>query len=58
MSILLLAGSPSHMLALDPAITQRVSDGVAHLFANLHALRVTRSSEFAPVLFSQVRCSV
>lgn len=45
-------------LALDPAIAQRVSDGVEHLSANLHALRTTRSAEFTPVPFSQVRCSV
>ncbi len=45
-------------LVLDPAIAQRVSDGVEHLSANLHALRTTRFTEFTPVPFSQVRCSV
>lgn len=45
-------------LVLDPAIDRRVGDGVAHLSANLHALRASRAAEFTPVPFSQVRCSV
>ena len=45
-------------LTIDPAIEQRVHDGVDHLSSNLNALRASRSSEFIPVPFSQVRCSV
>lgn len=45
-------------LVLDPGIAQRVADGVQHLSANLHALRASRSADFTPVPFSQVRCSV
>jgi FMN reductase len=47
-------------LTLDPAIEQRVAEGVEHLSANLQALRAARlgAAEFTPVPFSQVRCSV
>ncbi|HEV2612153.1 MAG TPA: NADPH-dependent FMN reductase [Noviherbaspirillum sp.] len=45
-------------LTIDPAIEQRIHDGVDHLSSNLNALRASRSSEFIPVPFSQVRCSV
>lgn len=45
-------------LTIAPDIEQRVQDGVDHLSANLNALRASRSSEFIPVPFSQVRCSV
>ncbi|HJW57132.1 MAG TPA: NADPH-dependent FMN reductase [Burkholderiaceae bacterium] len=45
-------------LALDPAIAQRVAEGVEHLSASLSALRSASATEFTPVPFSQVRCSV
>lgn len=45
-------------LALDPAIAQRVAEGVEHLSASLSALRGASATEFTPVPFSQVRCSV
>ncbi|WP_334189164.1 NADPH-dependent FMN reductase [Noviherbaspirillum sp.] len=45
-------------LTIDPAILQRIHDGVEHLAGNLDALRAARSAEFIPVPFSQVRCSV
>lgn len=45
-------------LTLDPAIAQRIEDGVAQLSASLQALRMAATTEFAPVPFSQVRCSV
>ncbi|MEN3364573.1 MAG: reductase [Burkholderiales bacterium] len=47
-------------LTLDPGIAQRVDEGVAHLSANLQAIAASHASsvEFAPVHFSQVRCSV
>lgn len=45
-------------LTIDAAIAQRVHDGIEHLSGNLNALRAARSSEFIPVPFSQVRCSV
>jgi FMN reductase len=48
-------------LALDPAIAQRIEDGVADLSANLVSLRASDAADatgFAPVPFSQVRCSV
>lgn len=45
-------------LALDPAIARRVEDGVRQLDANLPALRTGLTTEFAPIPFSQVRCSV
>lgn len=53
--------SPEKGLTLDPAIAERVTEGVEHLSANLHALRRARISpatEFTPVPFAQVRCSV
>lgn len=45
-------------LALDPAIARRVEDGVEQLCASLKALRAPSAPAFAPVPFSQVRCSV
>jgi FMN reductase len=45
-------------LMLDAAISRRVTEGVEHLSANLHALQTISASEFTPVPFSQVRCSV
>ena len=45
-------------LALDPDIERRVVEGVEHLSANLLALRTAGMTEFTPVPFSQVRCSV
>lgn len=45
-------------LILDPFIAQRISDGVAHLSANLQAMRAPAVAPFTPVPFSQVRCSV
>ncbi|KIF80684.1 NADPH-dependent FMN reductase [Noviherbaspirillum autotrophicum] len=45
-------------LALDPAIAQRVAEGVEHLSTSLSALRRASATEFTPVPFSQVRCSV
>jgi FMN reductase len=42
-------------LMLDPAIAQRVDEGIGHLSASL---RAARPGTFAPVPFSQVRCSV
>ncbi|HEV7620061.1 MAG TPA: NADPH-dependent FMN reductase [Burkholderiaceae bacterium] len=50
--------SAQHGLTLDPAIALRLADGVANLSASLRAVRDVTSSEFAPVPFSQVRCSV
>jgi FMN reductase len=54
--------TPEKGLTLDPGIAQRVNEGVEHLSANLHALSAasaaTPVTEFAPVPFSQVRCSV
>jgi FMN reductase len=54
--------SPENGLTLDPGIARRVTEGVEHLSANLHALRassgVSSVTEFASVPFSQVRCSV
>ena len=44
-------------LALDPSIAQRVAEGVEQLSTNLDRLRAS-AVEFAPVPFSQVRCSV
>ena len=48
--------SQEHGLTLEPAIAQRVTIGVESLSANILALR--SSTEFTPVPFSQVRCSV
>jgi FMN reductase len=45
-------------LALDPAIAQRVAVGVESLSANLATLRAPSATDFTPVPFSQVRCSV
>jgi FMN reductase len=45
-------------LALDPAIAQRVTEGVEHLAANLDALRESAANDFDPVPFASVRCSV
>jgi len=48
-------------LTIDPAIAQRIAEGVEHLSANLHALRRANASsttQFTPVPFAQVRCSV
>ena len=50
--------SADNGLTLDPALEQRIGDGVDHLSSNLHAMRATRSKAFTPVPFSQVRCSV
>lgn len=50
--------SAENRLVLDPAIAQRVTEGVEHLSANLHALHASSPAEFTPVPFSQVRCSV
>lgn len=50
--------TPENGLVLDPAIAQRVTDGVEHLSFNLLALRASSATEFTPVPFSQVRCSV
>ena len=44
-------------LTLDPSIAQRVAEGVEQLSTNLDRLRAF-AVEFAPVPFSQVRCSV
>lgn len=45
-------------LVLDPAIAERVANGVEQLSASLHTLRASGSVKFDPVPFSQVRCSV
>lgn len=48
-------------LAIEPGVARRVTEGVEHLSANLQApRRVADSSatEFTPVPFAQVRCSV
>jgi FMN reductase len=48
-------------LTVDPAIAERITEGIEHLSANLHALRRAEASsatEFTPVPFAQVRCSV
>lgn len=45
-------------LTLDPGIEQRVSTGVEHLSAILHASPSSGPEHFSPVPFSQVRCSV
>jgi FMN reductase len=48
-------------LAIESGIAQRVTEGVEHLSANLQTLRrasVSSSTEFTPVPFAQVRCSV
>lgn len=49
-------------LSLDPAIAQRLSNGVEQLSAYLHALHAVSATAFgttfAAVPFSQVRCSV
>ncbi len=50
--------TPENGLVLDPAIAQRVTDGVEHLSFNLLTLRASSATEFTPVPFSQVRCSV
>jgi FMN reductase len=52
--------SADHGLMLDPGIAQRVNNGVEHLSASLLALQeaALAMTEFAPVPFSQVRCSV
>jgi FMN reductase len=54
--------SPEKGLTLDPGIARRVTEGVEHLSANLHALRASSGAssvtEFTSVPFSQVRCSV
>jgi FMN reductase len=45
-------------LVIDAAISRRVTEGVEHLSANLHALQTASTAVFTPVPFSQVRCSV
>ena len=45
-------------LALDTTIARRVEDGVTQLDANLKSLRASVATEFTPIPFSQVRCSV
>jgi len=50
-----LSWNASSGLVLDPAIDQRVGEGVAHLSA---ALNTVCTPQFTPVPFSQVRCSV
>ncbi|MGZ5819383.1 MAG: NADPH-dependent FMN reductase, partial [Burkholderiaceae bacterium] len=45
-------------LMLDPAIVQRLKDGVENLSASLYALHASLTTDFSPVPFSQVRCSV
>lgn len=45
-------------LFIEPSIARRITEGVEHLSANLHALRAATADEFQPVPFSQVRCSV
>lgn len=53
-----LAWTPESGLALDPAIGRRVEEGVVQLSANLQAVRADLATDFTPVPFSQVRCSV
>lgn len=50
--------SAENGLVLDPAIAQRVTDGVEHLSSNLLVLRESSATAFTPVPFSHVRCSV
>lgn len=45
-------------LALDPAIAQRLKDGVENLSGSLYAVHASLTTDFNPVPFSQVRCSV
>ena len=48
-------------LTVDPAIAERITEGIEHLSANLYALQRAKTSsttEFIPVPFAQVRCSV
>lgn len=46
-------------LLLDPAIARRVAEGTEHLSANLRSLSSRpEATQFAPVHFSEVRCSV
>ena len=45
-------------LALDPAIAQRVAAAVEQLNVSLPAMRASSTAAFAPIPFSQVRCSV
>jgi FMN reductase len=43
---------------LDPAIEKRLKDGLENLSDSLYAVQATTTSDFQPVPFSQVRCSV
>ncbi|MBC7498963.1 MAG: NADPH-dependent FMN reductase [Herminiimonas sp.] len=48
-------------LTIDPLIVKRIEEGVAHLAASLLALQsvyASSTTDFAPVPFAQVRCSV
>ncbi|KRB93013.1 NADPH-dependent FMN reductase [Noviherbaspirillum sp. Root189] len=48
-------------LTVDPAIAERITEGIEHLSENLYALRrakISSTTEFTPVPFAQVRCSV
>lgn len=45
-------------LAIDPAIAQRLTAGIDNLSASLLVLQEAAATDFEPVHFSQVRCSV
>lgn len=45
-------------LTIDPAIAQRLTSGIENLAASLQALQEAAATDFEPVHFSQVRCSV
>ena len=45
-------------LTIDPAIVQRLASGIDNLSSSLLALQEAAVTEFEPVHFSQVRCSV
>jgi FMN reductase len=50
--------SPEQGLSLDPVIAQRIAAGIEQLSAELSGLRVSTATDFTPIPFSQVRCSV
>jgi FMN reductase len=50
--------SAEHGLTLDPAIASRLTDGIENLLTSLQAVLDVTSNKFAPIPFSQVRCSV
>jgi FMN reductase len=50
--------SPEQGLSLDPVIAQRIAAGIEQLSAELSGLRVSTATDFTPIHFSQVRCSV